>query len=173
MKSNRKKQLALSTLTPANLDEHPVWEFRFRGSDSEPKVAPLTAVPVTKLAGRLFATRFLLANGRVVPGFVASLDEANGALNRHLATLSFFDKGRWFHLARYHDVDYDDRGPDALAAFLGSPPDEMFPMSFDIAGLIRGDHLEGSWTIERSPDARLTRKEIIEMVVRAGAARLR
>jgi hypothetical protein len=130
-------QQPLAALTPADLDEHPVWEFKFRRSESEPRVAPLTAIPTTKLTGRLFATRFLLANGQVVPGFVASLDEANGALNRHLATFSFFDKGRWFHLARYHDVDYDDRGPDALAAFLGAPPDEVFPMTFDITPELR------------------------------------
>jgi hypothetical protein len=38
-------------------------------------------------------------------------------------------------MARYHDIDSDTRGPDALAAFLKMKKEEIFPITWDIRQL--------------------------------------
>jgi hypothetical protein len=128
---------------------------------------------VARAGGQLFSTNFVLACGATFPGFVGTLEESLPHLNRHLATFSFYTPGRWFHLARYHDPDYQDRGPDALAAFLGHSVEEVFPFTFDIRGLIRTPGLELSWPIERSPEKRIARRELIAAVVSGEAELLR
>ena len=46
--------------------------------------------------------------------------------------------GKWFHLARYHDMDHSQNGPDSLAAFPGLEVDEVFPIAYDITAFCIG-----------------------------------
>jgi len=60
-----------------------------------------------------------LASGDCLWGIVGNLDARNHEMNEHFVTISIERNGRWFHLARYHDADYAETGPQALARFLG------------------------------------------------------
>ena len=55
-----------------------------------------------------------------------------------IVTLRIHRDGAWFDLARYFDPDPVERGPEALAHFLGLPVDEVFPISFDVREYVEG-----------------------------------
>jgi hypothetical protein len=74
----------------------------------------------------------------------------------------------WFVLARYHDFDYAERGPDALATFLGRSVAEVFPISYDLTPHVIGDLDALVGKLPQQPRERLSRAEIIAMSVRRG-----
>ena len=80
-------------------------------------------------------------------------------------TISIERKGRWFHLARYHDADYAERGPQALARFLGLAVDDIFPISYDVRRFVKGNTAGLKGSISKEPRVRLTRAQIIDMAV--------
>jgi len=47
-------------------------------------------------------------------------------LTEHFLTLSIESGGKWFHLARYHDFNRAEHGPEALAHCLGLRVDGAF-----------------------------------------------
>jgi hypothetical protein len=90
---------------------------------------------------------------------------------QHVLVLSIERNGEWFHLARYHDFDFDRRGPDALSRFLDLPIDEVFPISYDIRELAHGDPTALAGRVLKEPTERLSRSEIREMIRMARARR--
>jgi hypothetical protein len=156
----------ISHLTPADLREHPVW--RFTGSDqpSETSVRPLKKLPVKSLTGSLVGCEIRLACGKKVMALLGNLDVEKARLTEHFLTLSVYrDDGKVFDMARYHDVDARERGPDALAAFLKMKKDEVFPIVWDARHLVAGAPSALCGVIEASPKEQLTRAEIIALAV--------
>jgi hypothetical protein len=85
----------------------------------------------------------------------------------HFLTLSVERSGRWFFLPRYHDFDYGERGPEALARFLSLSPDDVFPIAYDLSPYVEGgDPAALSGTITKEPREKLTRAELIAMALR-------
>ena len=68
-------------------------------------------------------------------------------------------------MARYHDFDASERGPQVLAAFLGLPIKEVFPISYDISRFSLGASAALVGTIEQEPREKLTRAQIIGLAV--------
>ena len=58
-----------------------------------------------------------------------------------------------------------ERGPDALARFLGLPLAEVFPIAYDVSAIVQGaqDSVQGHVLAE--PRVRLTRAELIALAV--------
>ena len=155
-----------SQLTFADLREHPVW--RFTGSDepTETGVRPMRKLPVKSLAGSLVGCEVQLAGGKKILALLGNLDVEKAHLTEHFLTLSVYrDDGAIFHLARYHDPDSCERGPDALAAFLGMRKEEIFPIAWDVRHLVAGGPGALSGLIEATPKERLTRAQIIALAV--------
>lgn len=99
-------------------------------------------------------------------GFLGNLDPTNSCLTEHFLTLSIFrSDGTLFNLARYHDFDAEERGPAALAAFLGLPLDAVFPISYDLTCVVAGPLESLRGTITAEPRERLTGAEIIALAV--------
>jgi hypothetical protein len=105
-------------------------------------VRSVTVLPVSKVTGKIVGTPVLLASGREVWALIGNVDSTNPRLTEHFLTLSIEREGKWFHLARYHDCDYAERGPDALAQFLGVPVTDIFPIS------TRGSVSQLLWRVE-------------------------
>src|SRR4051812_18481550 len=106
----------VSQLTSADLREHPVW--RFAGSDqpSETAVRPLKKLPARSLTGSLVGCEVRLACGKKIIALLGNLDVEKAHLTEHFLTFSIYrEDGEIFHMARYHDFDSSERGPDALA----------------------------------------------------------
>ena len=150
----------------SDLKRNPVWEYWAGGNDT--KVRPVTEMPVSSLSGRIVGTEVLLANGTRVWALIGNVDVDNPRLTRHTITLSIERDGRWFHLARYHDFDFDCRGPEALARFLSFDVDAVFPISYDLRRYVKADPAAVVGEISKHPSERLSRAEIVAMAVPEG-----
>lgn len=122
-------------------------------------------LPVATLVGKLVGTEVMLANGESAWALVGNVDPTNVRMTEHFLTLSIERDGRWFTLARYHDIDYAEKGPDALARFLGLPVDAVFPIRYDIRRFVKGEIDALNGTISKEPRERLSRAEIIALAV--------
>ena len=102
----------------------------------------------------------------MLSGFLGNLDTSNVRLTQHVLTVSVFrEDGAVFHRARYHDFDARERGPLALASFLGLPLEAVFPIEYDVGNAIVGpaEILRGA--IPAEPEERLSRAEVIALAV--------
>lgn len=127
----------VDALQVLDLKRCPVWEFVSGDQGDETMVRPVKRLPVTSLAGKIVGSRVRLASGNRLWALIGNLDTKNVRLNERFATFSFERNGLWFNLARYHDADYDRRGPSALARFLGISVDEVFPILYDVRPYVK------------------------------------
>lgn len=160
----------VDSLELADLEAHPIWAF-CTGDVCD--VHWVKKVPVRDLAGKLVATEVCLANGTKAWALIGNVQPGDARLTAHVLTLSVLKDNVWFRLARYHDYDYNERGPAALALFLGLSVDEVFPISYDITRYVLGDPGGLSGTIQKEPLEKLTESQLITMVVQAGATRIK
>jgi hypothetical protein len=147
------------------LKAHPIWRFVEDDEPEEPYVLPAGARRVTRFTGKIVGAEVTLSDGTRRWALFSNIDPDNPDLTEHFITLSLFVAGRWFHLARYHDIDATERGPRALAAALRRPIGKVFPIYYDLRPFVRNapPWLEGA--IRRSPRQKLTRSQIIALAV--------
>ena len=155
----------LESLSSADLEAHSVWRFAPGRGGDETCLRPVIRVPVADLIGKLVATHLVLANGDRPWALVGNVDVASARLTSHVVTVSIERGGLWFHLARYHDFDYAERGPQALADFLGLRVVDVFPMVYDVSGAVRGPSEATVGSILAEPRERLTRAAIIALTL--------
>ena len=151
-------------LTLRDVQEHPVWEFiSDEGVSPDTAVRPVPNHPVRDLKGRLLGTQVRLRNGTYHWAILSNISLDSLRETRHFLCVSIEKNGRWFHLARYHDVDYEERGPAGLAGFLGLSISEILPIEYDISALAVGDPSVLKGTIPREPEERLSLDELVRM----------
>jgi hypothetical protein len=150
----------IDSLDIKDIEHSPVWEY-VRG---ETLVRP-ARVPVSSLRNRVVAVRVRLRNEDSVWALIGNIDLDQPKFTRHFMTISLWNAGRWFHLARYHDFDYSTRGPEALANFLGLGIDDVFPIEYDVRKYVKGFSEALSGQIPKEPAEKLDRSEIIAMAV--------
>jgi hypothetical protein len=149
-------------LQVADLLASRVWEYV---NPDETVVSPVQELPVRSLAGRLVGTTVHLKNGKEKWAVLANLRLSSPYKTKHGLAVWIENDGRWFELARYFDVDYERRGPDQLAAFLGLPLDEVFPIVYDISDVAIGHPDVVKGTILREPEERLSEDELIGLAL--------
>ena len=152
----------IDTISVGDIQSNPVWKF-FSGGDMA--IEPVKKTPCTTLNGRIVGTQVELADGTMVWALLGNIDTENPAFSKHFMTLSIESSGDWFHLARYHDYDYDERGPAKLSEWLNKPLDQVFPIAYDIRHVFHGESVALKGKFEREPSGKLTRAEIIAMAV--------
>jgi hypothetical protein len=155
----------VESLTVADLKATSVWQYANRDTAGEMLVRAVKKVPVKNVTGKLIGTQVRFANGAQAWALIGNIDPRNPRLTEHFLTLSIEHAGRWFSLARYHDFDYADRGPEALSRFLGMTVEEIFPISFDIQQYAEGDPEALKGSVQKEPRERLSRAEIVAMAV--------
>jgi hypothetical protein len=157
----------VDSLQEIDLATCPVWEFDDEEqTHDECFVRPFANLPAEDLGGKLVAVRVSLANGQRVWATIGNVDTRNAKSTEHFLMLSVIKEGRWFSLARYHDIDYEKHGPEALAAFLGLSINEVFPISYDISMYVDGNQESLVGLLLREPRERLTMAELIAMAIR-------
>ena len=149
----------VESLTVADFEAHPVWEFLNDDEIGETMVGPVEKLPVESLDNRVLGFQVSLANGLRVWAFIGNFFVTNPRATQHFMTLSIERNGKWFHLARYFDFDFTDRSPDALARFLGLSVDDVFPISVDIRRYVQGNPAALAFTVPKEPQEKLTREE--------------
>lgn len=156
----------IESLSVEDMKANSVWEFAVDEEDSdETWVRPVEKLPVKDLDGRLVATRVRFANGSLAWALIGNIDTSNPRSTKHLLTLGIEREGSWFNLARYFDRDYQERGPAALALFLGSQVDDIFPIHFDLRHCVIGDTASLIGSVQKEPNAGLTRAELLKMAI--------
>jgi hypothetical protein len=157
----------IEKISYTELLEHPVWEFVSESeSHDETWARPVNSLPVCSLANRFIASLIKLANGQLELAILGNIEINDPKQNEHFLCLSIVKpNGQSFDLARYHDVNYDRSGPIALGAFLDLPMEAVFPIEYDISGLVQGlaESLRG--IIQKDPAVRLSQDELIAMAV--------
>ena len=156
---------SINSLTAEDLRSHPVWQYVSDEASDETSVRPVKRIPVANLTGKVLGVQVLLANGSRAWALLGNVDPTNPRLAHHFPTFSVERDGRWFHLARYHDYDRDQRGPEKLAGFLGLSVEDVFPISYDARHCAKGDSSALIGTILDEPVEKLTRAEIIGLAV--------
>lgn len=155
-----------SLLDVSDFQSHPVWEFINDDSVGERAVRPVHVVPTDSLAGKVVGIQVRLASGKRVWAAVANADSNDAQWNDHFLTLSLHRSRHWFGLARYHDFDYAERGPDALARFLEMDERDIFPIAYDLSPYAAGEREALVGLVLKEPSTRLTRGELVAMAVR-------
>ena len=156
----------LSSLSPLRLLRSGVWEFEASEGAGDLLVHPVRPLPVSSLDNRFVATELLLANGQPIIGLLSNLTLAAPELNEHFLTLTVFgSNARRFNLARYHDPGIDAHGPTALAAFLSLELSAVFPIRYDVSGVVLGHIAVTLGTITCLPSKRLSRAEVLALAV--------
>jgi hypothetical protein len=158
-------KLSIESITTDEIKETPVWRFASMTRSDETELIPVRKLPCKNLDGRLVGSQVTLADGSTVWSFLGNIDTSNPKLTEHFLTISIERNGKWFHLARYHDFDFTDRSPVKLAAFLGKDVDSVFPIRYDIQPFAEGEPDALTGIIEKEPQERLTRAQIIAMAV--------
>ncbi len=154
-------------LTVDDFRKFPVWEYTNADESKydETVVVPVFSLPMSDLSDCLVGTELTLKNGSKVFGMMCNVDLYDAFKNSHFLMLTIFKKGKKFHLARYHDIDFDSHGPEQLAAFLGLPLGEVFPIAYDLSSVATGDEGILKACYPAKPSVQLTRKEIIRLAV--------
>ncbi|MFN7733469.1 MAG: hypothetical protein ACK5OB_16350 [Pirellula sp.] len=154
---------AVDTLTQHDLEKHRVW--RFANNREEWTLKPVTRLPCVDLKNKVASTKLMFADGSVHWGLVGNFDVEDRASNEHFLTVSILHEGRWFHLARYFDHDFSERGPEALAAFFSKSMDEIFPISGSLAGLLAASANDLELIVPAKPSKMLRLEELMAMAV--------
>ena len=156
---------SITSLRPADINAHPIWRFVSGDEPDETWVLPTASRRSARLSGKIIGTEVTLADGSRRWALFSNIDPDNPKLTTHFLSLSLFIGGKWFHLARYHDVDARRPGPRALATALRRPLGKVFPIRYDLRPYVRNGSswLEG--VVDRSPRTRITRAEIIALAV--------
>lgn len=153
----------IKSLTAGDFADVFIWEY-VRGGDD--LVSPVGRGPVENLTGRVVASAVTLANGTKVPALLGNIDVHNKKITKHFLTISILVGTQWFVLSRYHDFDYTTNGPPALASLLGLPVNEIFPITYDISGVVAGGDpsvLRGE--VEADPEEKLSKEEVIALAI--------
>lgn len=158
-----KKNIEL--LNEEDAEQSSVWKYVPNHTGRTVLVSPMTTRPLKNLDGKVVLTKIELANGMQLQGMLGNIDPENPELTKHFLTLSVLRDGKWFHLSRYHDIDYKKFGPKKLAIFLGLNVTDVFPIKYDISGLFKIQSNVLSGLIPEEPDEKLSRDDIIALAV--------
>lgn len=162
---NEARKKPVEALRVGDLEKTPVWRFVNSDEEEDTTVIPVRSLPVTTLANRLVATKVRFANGTEHWAVLGNVDLSNAKLTKHFLTLNVLDGERWVMLARYHDPDYPEKGPQGFARALGLEEGEVFPIEYDIASFAKGTQQVLVGRIEAEPEEILSRSELISLAV--------
>jgi hypothetical protein len=151
----------IETLREPDINDFPVWRY----SGGETNVIPVKKLPCANLVGKIVGTYVTLSNGTRVPAILGNMDVDDKKVNDHFLTISILFNEKWFHLARYHDFDFDSRGPIALAAFLKLRCSDVFPIEFDVSSVVKGSPSACRGLIVGDVKDKLSEDELMELIV--------
>jgi len=157
----------LSSVSATELVAGSVWAFVPESDDhDETWVVPVQDIPVRSLEGRVAALRVRLANGTAAIAILGNVNLSNARTTRHFMAASVaLSDSTWFHLARYHDVNFGRDGPQALAKVLHLPLSAVFPISYDLGAIAEGEAGSLRGHIDAEPHERLSKADLVALAV--------
>jgi len=160
---------SVNTLTVDDLTRFPVWEYDLDNEGEEGQdeswVKPVKHLPVTDLSNRVIGIPVRFAGGATTYALLGNIDLRHPRKTRQFLTISLLSgDNEWFHLARYHDSDYQRYGPEALARYMNLALEEIFPITYDISDIARGLDAVVRGSIPAEPVERLTDEERMALI---------
>jgi hypothetical protein len=149
---------SVDSLTVADFQAHPVWEFLNDDEIGEMMMQPVE-LPVESLDNRVVGAQVRLGNGSWVWARFGNFDVTNPRFTRHILNISIERGGEWFPLARYFDSGFARHSPEALARFLGLHVDDVFPITVDVRRYVHGDPKALIAIVLKEPQEKLTYEE--------------
>jgi hypothetical protein len=157
---------AVSELVVPDLLQNPVWKYENDDRSSEMLIGPVSQLPVDSLVGCVVGAAVSLSSGRILMGLLGNVDVSNRRASDHFVTLSLFrEDGAVFHLARYHDFDAAQQGPQQLAEFLNLSVCEIFPIAWDISQFVTPSVSVSDGLIPENPPERLSQDQLIKLAL--------
>ncbi len=153
-------------LTPHDLAAFPVWEYAddeegLPGRD-ETWMRPVLSLPVSDLTNRVVAVPVALSAGQTLLAAMSNVNLDDPSDHEHFLVIGLYRQdGEKFVLARYHDHERQQQGPQQLADFLGLSMDAVFPIAYDLSSIAVGqpEHLRG--TVEAEPRNPQSRRDLM------------
>ncbi len=152
-------------LTTADFKRFPVWTYvpETRTRD-ETWMRPVRKLPVSDFDNKLVGARVRFSNGRRVWAMIGNVDVNDPSKTEQFLGLSFRIGRSWFHLARYHDIDYNSQGPKALAAALNMRTSDIFPITYDLRPFARGNPNALQGQVFLAPKKRLSKPALMRLI---------
>jgi len=110
-------------------------------------------------------TRVEFHGGSLHWAILSNISLSNARSTKHFLCVSIDKNNRWFHLARYHDADYECRSPAELAKFIGAPVSDIFPIKYDISRVAAGDRVVFKGLVPEQPSERLTQEQLVALAL--------
>jgi hypothetical protein len=159
----------LKNLDVEDFERFPVWEFKAGTVNDdeylEPSLAPVTDYPISDLRNRLVGCRIQLRNSKLCWAILGNVSLHDAHATGHFLTLSVEHNGQRYDLARYHDVNYEERGPAGLARFFGLPISAVVPMTYEISAIVAGGSEVTTGYINASPTEILSDDELVDLAL--------
>ena len=145
----------------ADLMDHPVWEADVPTGQITDNtwVRPADEFPADLPCNGIIGTHVRFMNGGEEWGVLCNLTPSSPRKTAQFLAVWISIDGQWFHLARYFDADYDQRGPQQLADAMGLGVEEVFPISYDVSDVVLGDPDVMAGTILAEPAEQLSQEE--------------
>jgi hypothetical protein len=156
--------IPLRKLTLSLVRQTPIWHST-PSKDGDLWVKPELRSQLSSLKNCLIATDTTMADGSCITALIENIHVENLNLTKHYLQAHFRIDGRWWCMARYHDLDYDQKGASGLAMRLGKSIEQVFPLTYDIQEFCTVESEALCGAISANPINRLTRKEIMRMFV--------
>jgi hypothetical protein len=155
-------------LTVEDLRRHPVWRFTnaHEAALDETAMRPVRKLPVKRLADTVIGTKLRFANGMRVWATLCNIFEDDAERTEQLLTVSIAHGDGWFHLARYFGAGKARHGPHALARALKLRLTDVFPISYDIRAIAKGDPAVLKGCIPRQPRQKLSRRQLMQLALK-------
>ncbi len=161
-----KKYKPAEDLRPDDFKIYPLWRYLNKDEMGETMAAPLKKLPAKSADECLTGIEVRLASGKMIWALICNVSGDDAYATKHLMNISFFEDGKVFHLARYHDACRDIYGPEALSKFLGMKIDDVFPIQYDLRALFSaGDPSALAGTIDKDPAEMLNKRQILDLIV--------
>lgn len=156
-------------LTLEDIRAYPVWRYLLEeeGVDGQDEswVTPEKNLSVSSLANHVVGTQVRLQNGETYWAILSEISLNSQRKTHVFIGIDIEHAGSWFTLMRLGEIGYDRYGPEQLAAFLGFPLAEIFPLSYDLSAIAIGDPDVIQGTIQAEPPEQLTLQERIALAL--------
>jgi hypothetical protein len=156
-------------LSPDHFSRFPVWRFmneREADLKSDTMMCPVEPLPADEFDNCIVGCQVRLADGELCWAGLSNVDVWNPLATEQFLCLSMFYGDEIFHLDRYFDPGFEVSGPEHLAAFLKKKMEAIFPISYDLTALSRGDPSVLRGNICAMPSRRLSSEQRMRLILR-------
>jgi hypothetical protein len=141
-----------------------VWRFT-NSDEDELEIESCVKDQYANLDGLIIGNRVSFSDGSSHWALFQNVSLADQRVNDHFLTLTIHREGKWFPLARYHDVGHQQYGPPALADFMKKRISDVFPIHYDLRNTLNSDSSLLTGVVPAEPSVRLTEDQIISLAL--------